>query len=137
MGLQCSIDLISFGNPNEREPDLVFSGCNETVAFEITTVAENEINQVYAEPHGDMIYPTTIAKIVITRKLNKHYNSEHSIELLICHNGAMDHDAAILEDLNSVISATEKIRFRRIWYFGEEKIFEFSPSGKLLNTAKF
>ena len=118
MNWPCSQDNVK--HMKIPSPDIEYSGLVETVALEITSIIENEIAQAYSNAvNGQIIYPTFNARSVINKKLGKVYSSTHSIELLVCHDGAMATDDMVIPELQEAIGIAPSNPFQKIWYSGE------------------
>ena len=118
-----SRELLSHGA--KREPDWIYAGLEETVAFEITRVIEPELARDRANPSGKAFWFSSNVEYVIRKKLDKkQYVSSYPIELVVCHGG----EAAITDDyvvpiLEIEIYSSSTVPFRKIWYSGQHKSY--------------
>jgi hypothetical protein len=107
------------------EPDIVYFGDNETVAFELVENCGAEVAHniaLLAKGGGSGIINTSDPTVsVIRSKLAKSYQSEYPVELLCYANGriATPNDMAI-KRMSREIKSAKLNPFRRVWYFGKQ-----------------
>ena len=128
-------------NSEPPQPDILFLGLDSPVAFELAEICASDVAEQRAKllktGGVSVIWTFDPTEEILLSKLGKNYVTEHPIELLCYMNGrVVSPDSQVEAQIAATLSASNKNDFRRIWYFGEHKIFEFSPSGKLLNTTE-
>lgn len=129
------------------EPDILYRGELETIAFELTNCLENEIQQDFAKltkgtvPQKAVVWADlSHCESVLKSKLEKtNYQSAHPIELVVFY-GQNGQNWAAADDvyagklccfLKEWIASQEPIQFRRIWYLGEKDTYRlFSQTGE-------
>jgi hypothetical protein len=112
----------------EPEPDILYEGPNEKIAFELVenctqTIAYNTAK--LQEGNGkDFQWVSDPSRAVMKSKLAKNYTSDHPIELLIYANGRIvTPDDVVIDTLCALLDGwSDKVPFRRVWYFGENSV---------------
>jgi hypothetical protein len=128
----------NFESRPEPEPDILYSGELETIAFELTNCLEREFQHDLGKrkketaPSKAFYLDLDHCESVLKNKLeNATYRSKHPVELLIFY-GRNGQNFAEADDfyagkLSLVVTdwvASEKlIQFRRIWYFGKDDAY--------------
>ena len=139
MSWHCESELIESLEP--PEPDILFSGLEHLVAFELAEICASDIAQQVAKLKAkggvSVIWTSDPTEEILLSKLGKNYLSNHPVELLCYMNDrVISPDSQVIERIAMTLKANTKVDFRRIWYFGEKQIFEFSPSGELVTTTQ-
>lgn len=122
----------------EPEPDILYSGELETIAFELTNCLEREFQhdlgkrKKEAVPSKAFYVDLDHCETVLKSKLeNATYRSKHPTELLIFY-GRNGQNCAEADDfyagkLSLVVKnwcdSEKPIQFRRIWYFGKDDAY--------------
>ncbi len=141
-------DVMSWPNGSDQilsseppQPDILFLGLSSPIAFELAEICASDVAEQLAKlvKTGGVsgIWTSDPTEEILLSKLGKNYACDHPIELLCYMKGrVVSPDSQVEEQIATTLGACSKNGFRRIWYFGERKIFEFSPSGQLLNTTQ-
>lgn len=132
-------DLIKSLEP--PRPDILYSGLEILVAFELAEICAPDIAQQVAQLKAkggvNVIWTFDPTEKILLSKLQNNYVSAHPIALLCClNNRVVSPDSTVNEQIATTVKETSKVDFRRIWYFGERQISEFSPVGELTNTTQ-
>jgi len=124
-----SEELISPRRP--PEPDVVYSGNSETVAFEIGRVIERSLARAGKNKETGSQYQrlSSNCETVLLSKIGKasSYRSDFPIELILFSGGALEPDDSIIQRLKGLAESVDHVGFRRIWYTGEQGVYLIFP----------
>ena len=132
------LDLIQTMEP--PKPDILFLGLSSPATFELAEICAQDV----AQQRSDLIKAGGVSVIwtsdpteeILLSKLAKSYSGDEPVDLLCYMNGrVVSPDSQVEFQIAETLANASRVRFRRIWYFGERAIFEFSPSGELLNKT--
>ena len=133
-----SLDDKNFESRPEPEPDILYSGELETIAFELTNCLEREFQHDLGKRKKETVPSKAFyldlghCETVLKNKLeNATYRSNHPAELLIFYgrNGQNFAEAddfyagKLLLVVKDLVASKKPIRFRRIWYFGKDDVY--------------
>ena len=106
------------------EPDWLYKGLEEAIAFEITRVIEPALAKDHNNPSGKAFWFSSNVEPVIRKKLDKvQYVSSYPIELVVCHGGAAITDDYAVPALETEITSSLNVPFRKLWYSGQLKSY--------------
>lgn len=128
----------NFESRCEPEPDILYQGELETIAFELTNCLEQEIQHDVGKRKKATVSSTAFwpdldhCETVLKSKLGKaEYQSKHSVELVVFY-GLNGQNCAAADDfytgklscvVKEWVSEQKPIQFRRIWYLGKDDVY--------------
>jgi hypothetical protein len=122
------IDLPRIQSRPKTEPDILYDSADGKIAFELTANCSRSLAHKAAKT-GVGIGETFLRNsdpswAVVKKKLKKSYTTEHPIELLVYYDGRLvTPDSSVIETLIAHLDGSSvEIPFRRVWYFGKDKI---------------
>ena len=123
----------------EPEPDILYHGVNDSTAFELAEICASDVavqrGQLMKTGGVSAIWTSDPTEEILHNKLIKPYQSDHPIELLCYHDGrVITPDSDIVLVIQDELKIRNEHSFQRIWYFGEESIFEISAAGDILRS---
>ena len=134
-GWSHGLELIESRSP--PEPDILYQSTTGKIAFELAEICDSDLAalgaRLTAEGGGSAaIWTIDPTESIIRSKLNKQYNSQFPIELLCYVNGRTGSpDDMICNGIKDELAKTDRVLFRRIWFFGEKNIYTVFDSSNL------
>ena len=129
-GWPIDVQFIQSGNVETKEPDVIYTGNNKKIAFEVTEIRDQEGSNAggIAIKSGEataFMREKNVATRILQSKLEKNYAADCPIELVCFWNaGTFEKDAEIVGQVAALMPSL-KAKFIRVWYLGAEDVFEF------------
>lgn len=124
---QLNIELASIKKCLPPKPDLFCVMDNSPVYFELARNYPKEFaKQAYdAKENAQPLWGEGSIERIITAKLNKHYQAEYPVQLLIYDDlGIALSNAVTIAKMQAVLNKQNAIQFEKVWYFAKQKVVE-------------
>ena len=108
------------------EPDILYRGPNETIAFELAEICASDIAKLVTELQncGGVQIGFTPTRDptpeIIRTKFSKSYHSPHPVELICCTGRTVSPDDQIAAEIVFLVGMADGLQFRRVWLLGDE-----------------
>ena len=143
LGWQFTADSVE--SRSQPEPDILYHSEDGTTAFELAEICASDVaaqgaglkesSKTTGVGGVSAIWTSDPTGQILQAKLGKTYVSGHPIDLLCYTNGrVVSPDSIVESQIAATLSSALHVGFRRVWYFGENVILEFSPRGENIRS---
>ncbi len=130
------------------EPDILYSGLKDKIAFELVEICDpaiahqiGKLKKLAKSSDGvavSNLWTEDPTESTLINKLQKTYKTTFPIELLCFWDAnVISAESQIISEIQHQTQQFGSNQFRCIWYFGEKKVVRFSFDGELLNITPF